>query len=88
MDQKPNDNFNFSELFDTPIEPLPESSNPVQDIPNITPSPPLDTLEPHRSGRIARASDKFMFLREPVSDKHDLNPSNHNEAISDKDSKN
>ena len=59
----------------------------MKDAPKITALPFLDTREPHHSGRIVRASDRFMFLEEAISDEYDLDPSNYNEAISDKDSK-
>ena len=54
MDQKHNDRFDFRELSDTPIDPLVESSNQVQDVPNATTSPHLGTLETRHSGRIIR----------------------------------
>ena len=85
MDQKPNDRFNLKKLFDSPTEPLVGSYNSVQDVSDTTVTPPLNTLEPHRSGRNVRAPDRFMFLGEAISDEHDLDPSNYNEAISDKD---
>ena len=43
MDQKPNDIFNFRELFDTLIEPLKESSNPMENVLEIIVSSLLDT---------------------------------------------
>ena len=88
IDRKPNDRFNLRELSDTPIEPLEGSSNLMEDIPEITTSPLLDTRESCRSGRIVRALDRFMFLGEAVFDEHDLDPSNYNESIYDKDSEN
>ena len=88
MDRKPNDRFDFRELSDTPREPLEGSSNPMEDIPKTTTSSLLDTQEPRRSGRIVKASDRFMFLGEAISDELDLDPSSYNEATSDKDSKN
>ena len=36
MDQKPNDRFDLRELSDTPREPLEGSSNPIEDILEIT----------------------------------------------------
>ena len=47
----------------------------MEDIPKTTISPLLDTQEPHRSDRIVRAPDQFMFLGETVSDELDLDPS-------------
>ena len=88
MDQKPIDRFNLRELSDTPIKPLAGSSNPVQNVPKSTDPPPINILEPRHSGRIVKAPNKFMFLRESIFDEHDLDPSNYNEDISDKDSEN
>ena len=60
----------------------------MEDIPEITTSSLLDTRESHRSGRIVKAPNRFTFLGEAISDELDLDPSNYNEAISDKDLKN
>ena len=43
MDRKPNDIFDLRELFDTLIEPLEESSNPLEDVPETTTSSFLNT---------------------------------------------
>ena len=88
MDQKPIDRFNFRELSNIPIKLLAESFNLVYNAPNTTAPPLLDTLEPRHSGRIVKAPYKFVFLREVISDEHDLDPSNYNKAISDKDFEN
>ena len=56
----------------------------MNEVLEITISPLLDTQESRRSGRIVRVLDRFMFLGEAVSNKHDLNSSNYNETISDK----
>ena len=85
MDRKPNDTFNFRELSDTLREPLERNSNSTEDVPETTVSPLLDTWEPRRSGKIVRVPNRFMFLGEVVSDEHDLDPSNYNKVISDKD---
>ena len=76
------------DLSDTPREPLEGSSNLMDDVPKMTVSPLLDTREPRRSGRIVKIPDQFMFLVETVSNEHDLDPSDYNETISNKDSKN
>ena len=88
MHQKHNDRFDVWKLSDTPIKPRVGSSNPMQEIPNTIASPLLDTLKSRRSGRIVRASDRFMFLWEVVSKKYDLDPINYNKDISSKDSGN
>ena len=88
MDQKPIDRFNLKVLSNIPTEPLEGSFIPMKDIPETPDSPLLDTLEPLHSGKIVKAPDRFMFLREAISDKYNLDPSSYNEAISDKDSKN
>ena len=62
MDQKPNDRFDLRELFDTPKEPLKGSSNPMEDVLEITISRLLDTQEPRHSWKIVRALDRFMLL--------------------------
>ena len=87
MARKSNDRFHLRELSDTPRKSLEESSNPIEDIPEITTSSLLDTRESRHSGRIVRASNRFMFLGEVVSDELDLDPSNYNEAIFYKDSR-
>ena len=74
MDRKPNDRFDLRELFDTLIESLKRSSNPIKDVIETITSPVLDTREPYRSRRIVRAPNRFMFLEEVVSDEHDLDP--------------
>ena len=51
MNQKPNDRFNLRELFNTLTEAFVGSSNSMQDIPDTTTPPPLDTLEPRRCCR-------------------------------------
>ena len=48
----------------------------------------LVTRESRRSGRNIKVPDWFMFLGEVVFDEYDLDPSNYNEVIFDKDSKN
>ena len=88
MDQKPNDRFYFRELSDTPREPLERSSNPIEDVLEITILPLLDTREPRRNGRIVRVPDWFMVIGEVVFDEHDWDPSSYNEVIFDKDSEN
>ena len=55
MDQKPIDKFDLRELPDTPREPLEGSSNPTEDVPEITISSLLDTRVSCRSERIVRA---------------------------------
>ena len=67
---------------------LEESSNQMEDISNTIASPLLDTRELRHSGRIVRAPEQFMFLGEVISNDPDLNPSNYNETISDKDLEN
>ena len=76
------------ELSDTPREPLEEMSNSMEDVPETTTLSLLDTREPRRSERIVRATNRFMFLGEVISDEYDLDLSNYNESISDKDLKN
>ena len=87
-DRKPNDRFDFRKLSNTPREPLEGSFYPMEDVPEITTSPFLDTREPRRSERIIRAPNWFMFLGEFVFDKHDLDPNNYNEAIFNKNLRN
>ena len=86
--RKPNDRFNFRELFDTLREPLEGSSNPMDNVLKTTASSLLDTREPRRNVRIVRVPDWFIFLGEVVSDKHDLDPNSYNESIFDKYSEN
>ena len=62
MDQKPADRFDLRELSDTLRESLEESSNQMEDVPEITTLSLLDTREQCRSGRIVRVPDRFMFL--------------------------
>ena len=81
MDQKPNDRFDFRELFDTPREPLEGSSNPMEDVTITSTSPLLDTREPYHNGSVVRAPDRFMFLGDVVSNEHDLDPNKYNESI-------
>ena len=88
MEQKLNDRFHIRELSDTSIESLKESFNPMEDVLESNVSSLLDTREPRRSGRIVMVPDRFMFFGEVVSNKHDLDSSSYNEAISNKDSKN
>ena len=60
----------------------------MEDVPETTNSSFLDTQEPHRSRKIVKIPNQFMFLEEDVSDELDLDPSTYNESISDKDSRN
>ena len=60
----------------------------MKDVLETTASLLLDTREPHHSGRIVKASDRFTSSAEALSDELDLDPNSYNEAISDKDSKN
>ena len=76
------------ELSYTPREPLEGSSNSIEDVSEITISPLLNIQEPHRSGKIIKAPDWFMFLEEVVSYEHDLDPNSYNKAIFNKDSGN
>ena len=69
-------------MFNNPREPLVGSSNSMEDIPKTIVSPLLDRQEQHRSGRIVRASDRFIFLGKTIFDEHDLDPSSYNVAIS------
>ena len=88
VDRKPNDRYDVRELSDTPREPLEESSNKMEDVPETTTSSLLDTQESCRSGRIVRTLGQFMFIGEAFSNELDLNPSSYNDVISNKDSKN
>ena len=64
MDRKPNNRFDFREFFDTPIDPLEGSFNPMEDVLEITVSPLLDTQESCRCGKIVKAPDRLIFSRE------------------------
>ena len=79
MDRKPR--FYFRELYDNSIELLKGNSNSMEDVLEITISLLLDTREPHRSGRIVKTLDWFMFLGDVVFDKHDLDPNSYNMTI-------
>ena len=56
----------------------------MEDVSKTTIFSLLDTRESRRSGRIVKVLDRFMFLGEVVSNKHDLDPNRYNNAISDK----
>ena len=88
MDWKANDRFNFRELSNTPRDPLEGSSNTMENVLKTIASPFLDTQKSRCSGRIVRATDRFMFLGEVIFDEHDLDPSSYNKVICDKDSEN
>ena len=86
MNWNPNERFNLRDLYNTAREQLERSSNPMEDVLEITASPLLDKRDPRRSGKIV--SDYFMFSREVVFDEFDLDPNSYNEAIFDKDLRN
>ena len=88
MNWKPNNRFDLMELFDIPGEPLEGSSNRMKNVSEITTSSLLDTRESLCGGRTIRTPDRFMFLGETISDEFDLDPSNYNETIYDKDLEN